>query len=281
MRKAQTVRQPSSNSREPSDSDLPRYKDKPSSEIQKELEQLEKKLSELEASKTQLLQTLQEKGQTPKLQGERISVIYDWEATDSNQLSVLTGEEVILLQSPPSSEWIAVCKIGWIPKVCLPSSALSSTREPPPPVNRDIPPPVSRDIPPPVSRDIPPPVSRDIPPPVSRDAPPPVSREPSMTVSRPIPSPGREVPSRKPATVRNPSSSSLTSAEGPEPIPAGGAIAYQDLVDKKVPSGTDLARLEIYLSDEEFKVVFKMDKAAFYKQPAWKIATAKKRAMLF
>ena len=53
------------------------------------------------------------------------------------------------------------------------------------------------------------------------------------------------------------------------------------LKERPLPEGVDAARLETYLSDEEFKKVFKMDKDQFSKLTGWKQTKAKKDAGLF
>ena len=53
------------------------------------------------------------------------------------------------------------------------------------------------------------------------------------------------------------------------------------LKERPLPKGVDPARLETYLSDEEFKKVFKMDKELFSKLPAWKQTKNKKEVGLF
>ncbi len=58
--------------------------------------------------------------------------------------------------------------------------------------------------------------------------------------------------------------------------------AYSALKGKdNTPAGVDPSKKEAYLSDAEFKTVFGMDKAEFYKQPGWKITAAKKAKDLF
>ena len=53
------------------------------------------------------------------------------------------------------------------------------------------------------------------------------------------------------------------------------------LKQRPLPEGVDPARLETYLSDEEFKNVFKVDKEQFSKLPGWKQAKTKKEVGLF
>ena len=53
------------------------------------------------------------------------------------------------------------------------------------------------------------------------------------------------------------------------------------LKQRPLPEGVDPARLETYLSDGEFKKVFKMDKEQFSKLPAWKQTKNKKEVGLF
>lgn len=53
------------------------------------------------------------------------------------------------------------------------------------------------------------------------------------------------------------------------------------LKQRPLPEGVDPAKLETYLSDEEFKNVFKMDKEQFAKLPGWKQTKSKKEVGLF
>lgn len=58
-------------------------------------------------------------------------------------------------------------------------------------------------------------------------------------------------------------------------------FSLEELKKRPLPEGVDPSRLETYLSDEEFKKVFKMDKEQFSKLLAWKQTKAKKEAGLF
>ena len=58
-------------------------------------------------------------------------------------------------------------------------------------------------------------------------------------------------------------------------------FSLEVLKQKPVPEGVDPSKLESYLSDEEFKKVFKTDKEHFAKMPLWKQTKAKKDAGLF
>ena len=58
-------------------------------------------------------------------------------------------------------------------------------------------------------------------------------------------------------------------------------FSLDTLKQRPLPEGVDPARLETYLSDEEFKKVFKMDKEQFSKLPAWKQTKNKKEVGLF
>jgi hypothetical protein len=49
----------------------------------------------------------------------------------------------------------------------------------------------------------------------------------------------------------------------------------------RLPKGVDRTKLEQYLSDEDFKAVFKMERASFAGLQAWKKLDLKKRANLF
>jgi len=67
-----------------------------------------------------------------------------------------------------------------------------------------------------------------------------------------------------------------------KPAPAGAPLpemAYADILAQK--ETLDKARLHEYLSDAEFSTIFKMDKEAFRKLPAWRQATEKKKVQLF
>ena len=58
-------------------------------------------------------------------------------------------------------------------------------------------------------------------------------------------------------------------------------FSLEVLKQKPLPEGVDPAKLETYLSDEEFKKIFKTDKEQFSKMPLWKQTKAKKDAGLF
>ena len=53
------------------------------------------------------------------------------------------------------------------------------------------------------------------------------------------------------------------------------------LKERPLPEGVDPARLETYLSDDDFKKVFKMDREQFAKMPGWKQTKTKKDVGLF
>lgn len=57
--------------------------------------------------------------------------------------------------------------------------------------------------------------------------------------------------------------------------------SYEDLVAKKYPKGLDETALEIYLSDDEFKELFKMTKSEFDKLPQWQKHNMKKKLKLY
>ena len=58
-------------------------------------------------------------------------------------------------------------------------------------------------------------------------------------------------------------------------------FSLEILKQRPLPEGVDPARLETYLSDDDFKKVFKMDKEHFSKLPAWKQTKSKKEVGLF
>jgi hypothetical protein len=59
-------------------------------------------------------------------------------------------------------------------------------------------------------------------------------------------------------------------------------LPYEQLKAKKdLPPGIDLAKLEQYLSDEEFKKIFSMTKDEFNNLPGWKRTPMRKNANLF
>jgi len=62
-------------------------------------------------------------------------------------------------------------------------------------------------------------------------------------------------------------------------VPGGKTYSYEEL--KTHPAGLETSHLEMYLSDAEFSTVFKMDKQAFVKLPAWKQQNLKRAAKLF
>merc|ERR1712167_393634 len=61
--------------------------------------------------------------------------------------------------------------------------------------------------------------------------------------------------------------------------PSSKSFSLSELKDK-LPNVNPSCR-ELYLNDEDFQSVFKMDKAAFSAQPKWKQANAKKQHGLF
>ena len=58
-------------------------------------------------------------------------------------------------------------------------------------------------------------------------------------------------------------------------------ISYQDLKDKKWPSGVNKKSLEKHLSNKEFYQIFKCSRAEFAKRPGWKQRNMKKEHGLF
>jgi len=56
------------------------------------------------------------------------------------------------------------------------------------------------------------------------------------------------------------------------PMPAtGGPYSYEMLKTGKAwPDDVDPTKRESYLTDDEFKTVFKMSKEDFYKKPTWR-----------
>ena len=52
-------------------------------------------------------------------------------------------------------------------------------------------------------------------------------------------------------------------------------------LQKSAPEGVDPTKKEMYLTDDEFKKVFEMDKPAFASLPAWKQNNLKKKAKLY
>jgi len=63
--------------------------------------------------------------------------------------------------------------------------------------------------------------------------------------------------------------------------PSKVSFTKEELAHNPVPSGVDPANRELYLSDEEFKTVFKMNKAEMKALPAWKRQGLKKAQGLF
>jgi hypothetical protein len=54
-----------------------------------------------------------------------------------------------------------------------------------------------------------------------------------------------------------------------------------EILKDNVPLDVDLKNKELYLNDDDFKLVFKMDIIAFNKLPQWKKVTLKKNVGLF
>ena len=70
--------------------------------------------------------------------------------------------------------------------------------------------------------------------------------------------------------------------EEPTYMPIGEAtFTLEQLVSGDTANNVDPTNKELYLSDAEFADVFKMDKAAWEKQPKWKRVQAKKKNGLF
>ncbi|KAL6076347.1 regulation of actin filament depolymerization [Balamuthia mandrillaris] len=101
---------------------------------------------------------------------------------------------------------------------------------------------------------------------------------------------------RKGVVVKGPggASPSASAAIVPPAAATGGATnleaileaydqtySYEQLKSGDYPASVDESKKESYLSDAEFQKLFGMDKAAFYKQPAWKITQDKKKLKLF
>ena len=61
----------------------------------------------------------------------------------------------------------------------------------------------------------------------------------------------------------------------------GGIFPYAELRAAPFPAGVDANARETCLSDEEFAIVFGMDRATFAKLPKWKQTAAKKKVLLF
>eukprot|EP01023_Acetabularia_acetabulum_P035871 TRINITY_DN3388_c0_g1_i10.p1 TRINITY_DN3388_c0_g1~~TRINITY_DN3388_c0_g1_i10.p1 ORF type:complete len:596 (+),score=158.97 TRINITY_DN3388_c0_g1_i10:132-1919(+) len=93
--------------------------------------------------------------------------------------------------------------------------------------------------------------------------------KPKQTTQEPIAPPAISAPelSGKPIT--------LSRLPGQEEIP------YDELKELKLEDGIDPSRKELYLSDDEFQKVFKMDKDDFAELPKWKQQSQKKSLGLF
>jgi len=57
--------------------------------------------------------------------------------------------------------------------------------------------------------------------------------------------------------------------------------SYEELISPPLPKGVDPSRLEDYLTLQEFRQVFSMEKKDFSLLPAWKRDVLKKEALLF
>jgi len=75
----------------------------------------------------------------------------------------------------------------------------------------------------------------------------------------------------------------IPKSTGVPKIETGGLIIpFEKLKIKNLrPQGIDEGSLEVYLSDQEFESVLKMNRSAFYEQPKWKQLRIKKSAGLF
>jgi len=62
---------------------------------------------------------------------------------------------------------------------------------------------------------------------------------------------------------------------------ADKTITYSILQQRPLPSEINVSYLEQYLSAEDFKIVFKMDRESFKKLPSWKRLMLKKQYKLF
>eukprot|EP00300_Choanocystis_sp_HF-7_P015690 c19141_g1_i1.p1 GENE.c19141_g1_i1~~c19141_g1_i1.p1 ORF type:complete len:900 (+),score=261.42 c19141_g1_i1:37-2700(+) len=87
--------------------------------------------------------------------------------------------------------------------------------------------------------------------------------------------------SAKPALVQPVSVTSAAASSSAVTIPIGSKyFPYDDLKNKKV-EGIDPEQRELYLADDEFKKLFKMDKATYQQQKGWKQQELKKKLGLF
>jgi len=106
------------------------------------------------------------------------------------------------------------------------------------------------------------------------------AKKPAASPAKPAAAPAKtanKTEANKPVLFERPvvAAKGTTSVE----VPGGKTYPYEEL--KKRPAGLETQHLEMYLSDEEFKTVFKMDKQAFVKLPVWKQQNLKRGAKLF
>jgi len=62
--------------------------------------------------------------------------------------------------------------------------------------------------------------------------------------------------------------------------PGASFYTYDVLKESSLPSGVDPENRELYLADDVFLKMFKMDKATFQKLPAWKKKRLKQKVGL-
>jgi len=102
------------------------------------------------------------------------------------------------------------------------------------------------------------------------------------TVSAPKSAYGASKPAAKTETKTTPSYGSDTSSSYDSSAPGQKFYTYDALKDpKSCPTDIDKDNKEIYLADDVFLKMFKMDKATFAKLPQWKKKRLKQKVNLF
>ncbi|EGC29927.1 hypothetical protein DICPUDRAFT_4855, partial [Dictyostelium purpureum] len=98
----------------------------------------------------------------------------------------------------------------------------------------------------------------------------PPSSSPSLSSSMTNPTSNRLSTSSSVST-NSEAESSTTTNDHSTPTPSNAnTLTYEKILEQKSKGELDILKLETYLSDEEFKDLFRIDRIEFYKQPKWK-----------
>ncbi|PRW56496.1 actin binding [Chlorella sorokiniana] len=105
--------------------------------------------------------------------------------------------------------------------------------------------------------------------------------------AKPQPQPAKPPPPRQQAAPKPAAASAKAGAGAPPPAgsfkfpPGEHTFSYEELKGMRAESGIDMTRKEDYLSDAEFRRVFKMDRSAFGDMKRWRQLEMKKDVGLF